>query len=170
MGVFLFSTYELDATGSVSQDKIFRKVLDYIIHNLNDVDWQESVSKKTQKDTSSQRIIKIYLRFFNKKRIEDNKLTSYTKYAKKEECLIVDPIFSLDKYAKLDEDKMRKEISDHVFAYLEEMLVKYKDKFKDFDAILFIDLLRERFENIKSNSLAYSGSNELDELLSGLLD
>lgn len=170
MGVFLFSTYELDSTGTSNQDKVFRKILDYIIHNLNDVDWQESVSNKTKKDTTSQRIIKIYLRFFNKKRIEESGLNSYAKYSNKKECLIIDPIFSIEEYANLEEHEMRKKISNHIFYYLQRVITKYKDRFKDFDATLFVGLLNDRFEDIKSDSLPYSGSNELDELLKGLID
>ncbi|RKE56363.1 HicA family toxin-antitoxin system [Sphingobacterium detergens] len=170
MGVFLFSTYELDSTGSGKHDKLFRKVLDYLIHNLNDVEWQELISKKIRTSNDSRRIIKIYLRFFNKMRIEENVLKSYSKYVNKDECLIVDPVFLLDEYINLGEEIMRKEISSNLLSYLEEVLIKYKDRLKDFDVFNFIELLRLRIEDIKSNQLSYSGSNELNELLGDDLD
>ncbi|WP_156308937.1 HicA family toxin-antitoxin system [Sphingobacterium endophyticum] len=161
MGVFLFSTYELDSTGSGKHDKIFRKVLDYIIYSLNDAEWQEQVSKKVRTSSDSHRIIKIYLRLYNKLRVEQNVLKSYSKFVTKDECLIVDPIFLLDKYINLGEEIIRKEISTNLLSYLEEILFKYKDRFKDFDVSNFIDPLRYRMEEIKSNRLSYTGSNEL---------
>ena len=50
--------------------------------------------------------------------------------------------------------KMRREKSFvMIFLYFKEVILKYKDRFLDFDAVTFIPLLEERFEDIKNGKL-----------------
>ncbi len=49
----------------------------------------------------------------------------------------------------LSEDEVRAKMCDDIFNYLEMNLIKYKDRFQDFDAIGFIPLLKERIDGIK---------------------
>ena len=52
-----------------------------------------------------------------------------TRYYKKEEYLDIDPIFILDKYKDLNEDKIREELCNDIFIYLEKILLKYEKSF-----------------------------------------
>ena len=52
-----------------------------------------------------------------------------TRYYKKEEYLDIDPIFILDKYKDLNEDKIREELWNDIFIYLEKILLKYEKSF-----------------------------------------
>ena len=57
----------------------------------------------------------------------------------------------LNEYVNFQEDEMRSKLCDDIFIYLKEMLIKYKDRFQDFDAIAFITLLEEQIKKIKNN-------------------
>lgn len=58
-----------------------------------------------------------------------------------------------NKYESLTEDETRKMICDDVFSYFEEVILKNKTKFQDFDAVSFVPLLKERFEEIKAQKI-----------------
>jgi hypothetical protein len=59
----------------------------------------------------------------------------------------------IDKYENLSEDETRKALCDDIFLYFKDIILKYKDRFLDFDAVTFISLLKERFEEIKEQKL-----------------
>ena len=106
MSVFLFSTYELDSSGAHSTDLRIGKVLDNIVDNLNDLYWQETLVKQIGYDKRKGRKIKLYLRVFRKNRIAENEMKSYCRFMKKEGCLIIDPIFSLEDYSSLKDKEL----------------------------------------------------------------
>ena len=155
MGIFLKITY--DSQGGKSQEKAFtnQKVLDYIIDGLNDYLWQESISGKlTALDQKYSHIaLGTILRFFHLKNIEIGNLKSFARYIKKDDKLIIDQMLILDKYENLSEDETRKALCDDIFPYFKEIILKYKDRFIDFNALIFIPLLEERFEEIKNGKL-----------------
>lgn len=62
-------------------------------------------------------------------------------------------MLTIDKYDDLSEDETRKALCDDIFLYFKEVILKYKDRFLDFDAVAFIPLLEERFGDIKNGKL-----------------
>lgn len=60
---------------------------------------------------------------------------------------------ALDEYIELSEDEMRHQLCDTYFNCLEEILIKYKERFQNLDPIAFIPLLRERMLQIKIRNL-----------------
>ena len=95
---------------------------------------------------------------------------SYAKYIKKDECLIIDPIFTLEDYMNLKEDELREKICNDVLRLLENILTKYRERFNDFDVTVFMPFLRDRVKEIKSGKLPYLENNQIEDLLDGLLD
>jgi len=170
MGIFLRLTFELHCADTRTQNRIMGKTLDYFVDNLNNETWQDNASKKIRINDETQIAIMVYLRFFRQAMIEENKLKSYAKYLKKDECLIIDPIFILEDYMQLDEDKCRERVCKEIYSYLEIVLIKYKNRIHDFDVIAFIPILKNRIEKIKSNSFPYVEHDELEDLLDGILD
>ena len=59
-------------------------------------------------------------------------------------------MLALDEYIELSEDEMRHQLCDIYFNRLEEILIKYKERFQNLDSIAFIPLLRERILQIKN--------------------
>ena len=57
---------------------------------------------------------------------------------------------ALDEYIELSEDEMRHKLCDTYFNRLEEILIKYKERFQNLYPIAFIPLLRERILQIKN--------------------
>lgn len=57
----------------------------------------------------------------------------------------------LNKYVDLIEDEMRKLLCDDIFTYVKAMLIKYKGRFQDFDAVAFMPLLEEQIKKIKNH-------------------
>lgn len=169
MSVFLFSTYELDSAGGHHTDTNNSKVLDYIVDNLNELHWQEALVKKIGYDKRRGRKIKIYLRFFRQNRIEENNLRSYSRFMRKENCLIIDPIFSLKSYNGLECKELSAKIYDDVFQYLEFAINKYEAKFDDFDFPAFFKILLERFQDIRAGILPQDENNQLEKLLDGII-
>ena len=155
MGLFLRITYQSQGGRTVEKAFINRKVLGYIIDGLNDGDWQDSISiKLTTHDPQYSHIaIGAILRFFLSENIEGGNLKSFYRYLKKDDKLIIDQMLTIDIYDDLSEDETRKELCDDIFLYFKEVILKYKDRFLDFDAVTFIPLLEERFEDIKNGKL-----------------
>ena len=153
MGIFLTTTYEARYAGTEEKNKLKKKVISYITHNLYDHEWQDSISEQIRKLEKQYHHItfRIVLRLFDVKDIEEGNLKSYARYKKKEDKLVIDQMLVLNDYADLSEDEMRIKMCDEVFEYAEKMLLKYKDRFKDFDVIKFIPLLKERIEDIKAH-------------------
>jgi hypothetical protein len=151
MGTFLKITYESRYAGNFENNVKQNKILDYIIDNLNNMIWQESISNQLQKIDRHHTSLSIILRLFDIKDITEGKLKSYARYKQKEDKLVIDQMFALNEYVDLQEDEMRKELCDDIFGYLKEMLVKYKDRFQDFDSVAFVHLLENQIKKIKNN-------------------
>ena len=64
-------------------------------------------------------------------------------------------MLTIDKYEDLSEDETRKALCDDIFLYFKEVILKYKDRFLDFNAVAFIPLLETRFNEIKNEELKY---------------
>ncbi len=155
MGLFLRITYQ--SQGGRTPETAFKnqKILDEIIDGLNDFDWQESNSTKlTTLDPQFSHIaIGAILRFFLSENIEGGNLKSFYRYLKKDDKLIIDQMLTIDKYDNLSEIETRKALCDDIFLYFKEVILKYKERFLDFDAVAFIPLLEERFEEIKNGKI-----------------
>lgn len=155
MGLFLRITYQSQGGRTPEKAFINRKVLSYIIDGLNDENWQDSVSiKLTTLDPQYSHIaIDAILRFFLSENIEGGNLKSFYRYLKKDDKLIIDQMLTIDKYDDLSEDETRKALCDDIFLYFKDVILKYKDRFLDFNAVAFIPLLEERFGDIKNGKL-----------------
>lgn len=151
MGIFLEITYESRYAGNFENNVKQIKVARYIIDNLNNMIWQESISNQLQKIDRHHISLSIILRLFDIKDIEKGKLKSYARYMRKKDELEIDQMLVLNKYVNLSEDEMRNELCNDIFIYLKELLIKYKDHFQDFDSVTFIPLLENRIEKIKNN-------------------
>ena len=151
MGIFLKITYESRYAGNFENNVKQIKVTRYIIDNLNDMIWQESISNQLQKIDKHHISLGIILRLFNIKDIEKGKLKSYARYMRKKDELEIDQMLVLNKYVNLSEDEMRNELCNDIFIYLKELLIKYKNHFQDFDSVAFIPLLENQIEKIKNN-------------------
>lgn len=157
MGRFIGATYELHYIEIKSQRDLLKKIVDYIIDNLNDLIWQNSISNHLCKGGCDHRnkIILVVLRLFHLEEIVKGKLKSYARYKKADDKLVIDQMLVLSDYVDLAEDEMREKLCNDIFDYVNEMLKKYKDRFLDFDAMAFIPLLKERIEQTKRNELPY---------------
>ncbi|WP_181415980.1 hypothetical protein [Gilliamella apicola] len=151
MGTFLKITYESRYAGNFENNVKQIKVVRYIIDNLNNMAWQESISNQLQKIDRHHTSLSIILRLFDIKDIEAGKLKSYARYKQKEDKLVIDQMLVLNEYINFPEDEMRNKLCNDIFIYLKEILIKYKDRFSDFNSIAFIPLLEERIKKIKDN-------------------
>lgn len=151
MGLFLTITYQ--SQGGSTAEKAYRnqKVLSYIIDSLNDQFWQYPIAAKLRKldEKYTHITLSTILRFFDQKNIDLGKLKSYARYFKKDDKLVIDQMLPLNKYETLSEDETRNALCDDIFDYFQEIILKYKDRFLDFDAVSFVPLLKQRFEEIK---------------------
>lgn len=154
MGLFLRITYQSQGGRTPEKALKNRKVLRYIIDGLNDGDWQDSISIKltTHDPRYSHIAINAILRFFLSEHII---YKSFYRYLKKDDKLIIDQMLTIDKYDNLSESDTRKALCDDIFLYFKEVILKYKDRFLDFDAVAFIPLLETRFNEIKNEELKY---------------
>ena len=155
MGIFLKITYQSQGGKTAEKAISNQKVLAFIVDSLNDYPWQESISSKltTLDQKYSHIVLGTILRFFHKKNIETGKLKSCARYIKKDDKLVIDKMLIIDKYETLSENETKKTLCDDIFLYFKEIILKYKDHFLDFDAIAFIQLFEERFEEIKNGKL-----------------
>jgi hypothetical protein len=151
MGIFLEIIYESRYAGNFENNVKQIKVARYIIDNLNNMIWQESISNQLQKIDRHHISLSIILRLFDIKDIEKGKLKSYARYMRKKDELDIDQMLVLNKYVNLSEDEMRNELCNDILIYLKELLIKYKGHFQDFDSVAFIPLLENRIEKIKNN-------------------
>ena len=151
MGIFLKITYESQGGKTAEKADTNQNILDYINHCLNDYTWQDTISVKlTTLDPKYSHIaLGTILRFFHLNNIEAGNLKSFARYIKKDDKLIIDQMLVIDKYENLSEDETRKALCDDIFQYFKQIILKYKDHFKNFDAVSFIPLLEERFVEIK---------------------
>lgn len=135
------------------------KVARYIIDNLNNMMWQQSISNQLQKIDKHHTSLSIILRLFDIKDIKEGKLKSYARYKQNKDKLVIDQMLVLNKYVNFQEDEMRNKLCDDIFIYLKEMLKKYKDRFQDFDAIALITLLEEQIKKITSLKIIFTKPN-----------
>lgn len=135
------------------------KVARYIIDNLNNMMWQQSISNQLQKIDKHHTSLSIILRLFDIKDIKEGKLKSYARYKENKDKLVIDQMLVLNKYVNFQEDEMRNKLCDDIFIYLKEMLKKYKDRFQDFDAIALITLLEEQIKKITSLKIIFTKPN-----------
>lgn len=159
MGRFIGVTYELHFIEIESKREILKRTVNYIIDNLNDLIWQDSISNQLCKGGCDHRnkIIFVVLRLFHLKEIEEGKLKSIARYKKADDKLVIDQMLILSDYVDLPENEMRKKLCDNISLYLKEIILKYHNRFRDFDSVAFIPLLEERFLEIKNGELMNTG-------------
>ena len=157
---------QLNSTESHSKNIVLNRVITYILDALSAEDWLYKIRKEITNE-QEKCFIFITFRFFGIEEIEKYKIKSYTRY-KKEEYLDIDPIFILDKYKDLNEDKIREELCNDIFIYLEKILLKYEKSFTHFNVRNFISILYDRLQEVKDEKLPYIVYEE-EEWLEGII-
>ena len=145
---------QLNSTESHSKNIVLNRVITYILDALSAEDWLYKIRKEITNE-QEKCFVFITFRFFGIEEIEKYKIKSYTRYYKKEEYLDIDPIFILDKYKDLNEDKIREELCNDIFIYLEKILLKYEKSFTHFNVRNFISILYDRLQEVKDEKLPY---------------
>lgn len=151
MGNFFRTVYESQGGRTPDTADKNQKTLAYVLDGLTDYDWQNSiVSQLNNVDIQySQVSILCAFRLFLPENIQLGNLKSYYRYIKKDEELEIDQMLDIDNYETLSADDTRIALCDDIFEYISPIILKYKDRFLDFNAVAFIPLLKERFEFIK---------------------
>ena len=158
---------QLNSTESHSKNIVLNRVITYILDALSAEDWLYKIRKEITNE-QEKCFIFITFRFFGIEEIEKYKIKSYTRYYKKEEYLDIDLIFILDKYKDLNEDKIREELCNDIFIYLEKILLKYEKSFTHFNVRNFISILYDRLQEVKDEKLPYIVYEE-EEWLEGII-
>lgn len=158
---------QLNSTESHSKNIVLNRVITYILDALSAEDWLYKIRKEITNE-QEKCFVFITFRFFGIEEIEKYKIKSYTRYYKKEEYLDIDPIFILDKYKDLNEDKIREELCNDIFIYLEKILLKYEKSFTHFNVRNFISILYDRLQEVKDEKLPYIVYEE-KEWLEGII-
>ena len=158
---------QLNSTESHSKNIVLNRVITYILDALSAEDWLYKIRKEITNE-QEKCFVFITFRFFGIEEIEKYKIKSYTRYYKKEEYLDIDPIFILDKYKDLNEDKIREELCNDIFIYLEKILLKYEKSFTHFNVRNFISILYDRLQEVKDEKLPYIVYEE-EEWLEGTI-
>lgn len=158
---------QLNSTESHSKNIVLNRVITYILDALSAEDWLYKIRKEITNE-QEKCFVFITFRFFGIEEIEKYKIKSYTRYYKKEEYLDIDPIFVLDKYKDLNEDKIREELCNDIFIYLEKILLKYEKSFTHFNVRNFISILYDRLQEVKDEKLPYIVYEE-EEWLEGII-
>ena len=158
---------QLNSTESHSKNIVLNRVITYILDALSAEDWLYKIRKEITNE-QEKCFIFITFRFFGIEEIEKYKIKSYTRYYKKEEYLDIDPIFILDKYKDLNEDKIREGLCNDIFIYLEKILLKYEKSFTHFNVRNFISILYDRLQEVKDEKLPYIVYEE-EEWLEGII-
>ena len=158
---------QLNSTESHSKNIVLNRVITYILDALSAEDWLYKIRKEITNE-QEKCFVFITFRFFGIEEIEKYKIKSYTRYYKKEEYLDIDPIFILDKYKDLNEDKIREELCNDIFIYLEKILLKYEKSFTHFNVRNFISILYDRLQEVKNEKLPYIVYEE-EEWLEGII-
>jgi len=164
MGIFLKITSESQGAETVEKAIVNNNVINYILDGLNDYYWQDQIASKlrTLNPQYSHITLGTILRLFLPKNIEVGNLKSFSRYIKKDDKVVIDQMLATNKYESLTEDETRKMICDDVLSYFEEVILKNKTKFQDFDAVSFVPLLKERFEEIKARKIV-NGRKQIEE-------
>ena len=71
-------------------------------------------------------------------------------------------------YKDLNEDKIREELCNDIFIYLEKILLKYEKSFTHFNVRNFISILYDRLQEVKDEKLPYIVYEE-EEWLEGII-
>ena len=158
---------QLNSTESHSKNIVLNRVITYILDALSAEDWLYKIRKEITNE-QEKCFVFITFRFFGIEEIDKYKIKSYTRYYKKEEYLDIDPIFILDKYKDLNEDKIREELCNDIFIYLEKILLKYEKSFTHFNVRNFISILYDRLQEVKDEKLPYIVYEE-EEWLEGII-
>ena len=158
---------QLNSTESHSKNIVLNRVITYILDALSAEDWLYKIRKEITNE-QEKCFVFITFRFFGIEEIEKYKIKSYTRYYKKEEYLDIDPIFILEKYKDLNEDKIREELCNDIFIYLEKILLKYEKSFTHFNVRNFISILYDRLQEVKDEKLPYIVYEE-EEWLEGII-
>lgn len=158
---------QLNSTESHSKNIVLNRVITYILDALSAEDWLYKIRKEITNE-QEKCFVFITFRFFGIEEIEKYKIKSYTRYYKKAEYLDIDPIFILDKYKDLNEDKIREELCNDIFIYLEKILLKYEKSFTHFNVRNFISILYDRLQEVKDEKLPYIVYEE-EEWLEGII-
>lgn len=158
---------QLNSTESHSKNIVLNRVITYILDALSAEDWLYKIRKEITNE-QEKCFVFITFRFFGIEEIEKYKIKSYTRYYKKEEYLDIDPVFILDKYKDLNEDKIREELCNDIFIYLEKILLKYEKSFTHFNVRNFISILYDRLQEVKDEKLPYIVYEE-EEWLEGII-
>lgn len=158
---------QLNSTESHSKNIVLNRVITYILDALSAEDWLYKIRKEITNE-QEKCFVFITFRFFGIEEIEKYKIKSYTRYYKKEEYLDIDPIFILDKYKDLNEDKIREELCNDIFIYLEKILLKYEKSFTHFNVRNFISILYDRLQEVEDEKLPYIVYEE-EEWLEGVI-
>lgn len=158
---------QLNSTENHSKNIVLNRVITYILDALSAEDWLYKIRKEITNE-QEKCFVFITFRFFGIEEIEKYKIKSYTRYYKKEEYLDIDPIFILDKYKDLNEDKIREELCNDIFIYLEKILLKYEKSFTHFNVRNFISILYDRLQEVKDEKLPYIVYEE-EEWLEGII-
>ena len=158
---------QLNSTESHSKNIVLNRGITYILDALSAEDWLYKIRKEITNE-QEKCFVFITFRFFGIEEIEKYKIKSYTRYYKKEEYLDIDPIFILDKYKDLNEDKIREELCNDIFIYLEKILLKYEKSFTHFNVRNFISILYDRLQEVKDEKLPYIVYEE-EEWLEGII-
>ncbi|WP_135454850.1 hypothetical protein [Mycobacterium sp. DL99] len=151
MGIFLKITYDSQGGKTAEKATINQGILDDVLNSLNDYAWQDRIAPQLRNlDAQFSHIaLGLILRFYHKVNVEKGDLRSLVRYIKKDDKLLVDQMLVVDEYEELSEWETRTHLCDDIVSHLEQSLMKYRDRFQDFDAVAFIPFLRERFEEIK---------------------
>ena len=158
---------QLNSTESHSKNIVLNRVITYILDALSAEDWLYKIRKEITNE-QEKCFVFITFRFFGIEEIEKYKIKSYTRYYKKEEYLDIDPIFIFYKYKDLNEDKIREELCNDIFIYLEKILLKYEKSFTHFNVRNFISILYDRLQEVKDEKLPYIVYEE-EEWLEGII-
>lgn len=151
MGIFLKITCDSQGGKTAEAATVNQGILDDVLDSLNDYAWQDGIAPRLRSlDAQFSHItLGLILRLYRKDNVEKGNLRSLARYIKKDDKLLVDQMLVADEYEDLSAGETRTRLCDDIVAHLEQTLTRYRDRFQDFDAVAFIPLLGERFDEIK---------------------
>ncbi|WP_433605185.1 hypothetical protein [Prescottella agglutinans] len=151
MGIFLKITCDSQGGKTAEKATANQQILGDVLDSLNDYAWQDRIAPRLRNlDARFSHItLGLILRLYHKVNIENGNLRSLARYIKKDDKLLVDQMLIVDEYEDLSAGETRTRLCDDVVGHLEQTLIRYRDRFQDFDAVAFIPLLGERFDEIK---------------------
>jgi len=153
MGIFLKITCDSQGGKTAEKATVNQGILDDVLNGLNDYAWQDRISPQLRNlDAQFSHItLGLILRFYHKVNVEKGDLRSLARYIKKDDKLLVDQMLVVDEYEDLSEGETRTRLCGDIVSHLEQVLIRYSDRFRDFDAVAFIPLLGKRFAEIEQH-------------------